>query len=116
MASLVTLQQLKGHLKLPDLGSPDPREEDLEIKLDAAEEIVLGHIARTDDEDWTAAIAAWTEETVPRRIKVAILMQAADLYRFRGDDAPADQRKAEEGFLAPDVRRLLVPFRDPTLR
>lgn len=118
MADLVTLEHGVRHLKLGPYvgGSPlSEREADVQAKLDAAEAIVLTHIARADDADWTAEIAAWTDVTVPRRIQAAILLQLGELWRFRGDDAAQDIPKREPGFLSPTVDALLKNYRDPAL-
>jgi hypothetical protein len=107
---LVTLEEFKRHLRLPeDLTEQD---DDLTLKLKLAQEIVLDYIAR-EDEDWTAEIAAWTNEDVPGPVQAAILVQGAELFRFRGDsDAP----QRDVGDLAPLVKSYLRRYRDPVVR
>ena len=109
MADLITLNQARLHLKL------DVSDADLSLKLEQAEAIVLNYIERSDDDGWTAEIAAWTDETVPRPVQAAILLQLGELFRFRGDDAAQDVPKREHGFLAPGIVALLHRYRDPVV-
>lgn len=111
--TIVTFQELRDHLGLP---SDPPNAADLARKLESAHAIVLDYIARPDDLDWTARIASWEvdggspHEDAPMDVHAAILLQAAELVRFRGDDleliAP-DQ----PGDLTPHVKRLLYRWR-----
>lgn len=124
MALIVTLAQLQAHLRLP-VGQSSPltdQEADLELKLEIAQDLVLAYVARPDDEDWTARLAMWVEgevtspaTEVPARVKAAILMQAAELWGFRGDDLDAPKREAP-GDLSPTIKALLYSLRDPMLR
>jgi hypothetical protein len=116
----VTLAQLQAHLRLP-VGVSSPAtaaEADLQLKLDAAEALVLQYIARPTDADWTATMAAWDGGSpavaVPATIQAAILLQAGELYGFRGDDLETVKREAP-GDLAPGIKALLYRFRDPAL-
>jgi hypothetical protein len=111
----VTVAQVKIHLKLPTVGSPDPQDADLELKRDQSEAIVKRYISRPDDDDWTDEIESWDESTVPGTIQAAVLLQVGMLWRFRGDDVHGDEPKAEHGFLAPRVVALLHSYRDPAL-
>ena len=116
MPTLITLQQAKNHLRLSDWGeSPNPEDDDLELKIDAAEAAVKTYIERSDDEDWADEIAAWTEITVPRDIKAAVFEMVSYLYRFRGDDVAQDQPKSEHGDLPQNVKMLLFRWRDPAV-
>lgn len=104
MASFVTTQEARLHMRWPVLaGSPPPDDSDLQGKLDAAEELVLGFIARPTDAARTAEIAAWagSPSAVPMLVRVAILMQCADLCVHRGDE------RLEARGLAPEVEALL---------
>lgn len=124
MALIVSLAQLQRHLRL-DVGQSSPLtddEADLELKLYAAQEIILGYIARPDDTNWSSLIEMWVEglvtspsTEVPRQIIAAILMQAAELWGFRGDDLEQPKREAP-GDLSPTIKALLYRFRDPALR
>ena len=113
MQNVVTLRQAKAHLNLP----PDVTvgDADLKLKLEAAHEIVADYLTqrRSDADEWTATVDAWTAATVPARVVHAILLQFGDLYRFRGDDADAPQRAPGE--LAQGVTALLYRLRDPAL-
>lgn len=106
MADLVTLDQAKKHLRLT--GSDD--DDDLRLKLLAAQAIIVDYLTSTD-EDWTATIAAWTDETVPEYVRASILLQFGELYRFRGDDI--DQPVRDPGTLSPTIRALLARARTP---
>jgi hypothetical protein len=114
--SLVTLEQAKRHLRIdvPTTPTPDPLDADLEMKMAAAEAIVLDYIGQLN-----VSPPAWVDETdCPPIIQAAILMQTAELWRFRGDDpgtvvsAPA---RADAGSLSPMIEGMLRRYRDPAL-
>lgn len=106
---LVSLEAFKEHLRL---GTGTEQDSDLLRKLELAEGLVLDYITR-DDEDWQAEIAAWTEDDVPAPVAVAILTQATEFYRFRGDtDAP----RRDPGDLSDQVKSYLRRYRDPVVR
>ncbi len=110
---LVTLRQAKQHLRLPlDVTSDDA---DLTLKLAQAEALVLDYVTqnREDNDAWTVIVDAWTSETVPVQIVAAILIQFAELYRFRGDDEQAPE--TPYGLLNTRVTALLHRLRDPAL-
>lgn len=113
MESLVTLAQAKAHLKLPTVTTDD---RDLQAKLDAAHEIVGDYIKqRRDDDDgvtWAETVDAWDADSAPKRVLQAVLLQFADLYRFRGDDEGA---KRGQGELSAAVTALLYRLRDPAV-
>lgn len=113
MADLVTLDQARKHLRLT--GSYE--DDDLQMKLTQAQAIVLDHVnqRRSDGDLWAAEIASWTEETVPRQVQAAILIQLGELYRYRGDDASDDNARRASGFLVPAVVSLLNRLRDPAV-
>lgn len=110
---LVTLQQAIDHLLLPivvDSDPIDPRQRDLELKLAAAEAIILGYL-KTVPAEWV------DETTTPADVQAAILLQCGELWRFRGDDRAnegADQ-DATLGQLSPTITNLLRRRRDPAL-
>jgi hypothetical protein len=107
---LVTFDQAKEHLKLPD----DIEVEDVERKIASATAIVLIHIRRT--------VNAWNENTDPNSdyefaiVQACILEVLGDLYRRRGDDLDERMEQPESGpWLRASVRRKLHPLRMPTL-
>lgn len=118
MADLITLQEAKRHLRLPEeFDSPlSAHDEDLQAKIDQATELVTGYVTHLlSDTTWPATVAGWTVATAPQVVRAAILRQTAELYRFRGDDPDTDQPVTDGGYLAPSVRTLLHRLRDPTL-
>lgn len=90
MATYVTLDEAKDHLR-ETWASGDPREPDLQMKLDAAEEAILEYL---DDVD---LVAPWTPATVPQRVKNGILLVVGELWRYRGDDGEAPARDESVG-------------------
>jgi hypothetical protein len=115
MEVLVTLKQAKLHLKVPlDVTADD---KDLQMKLDVAHDVIEDYIKqRRDDDDgvtWAATVDAWDSDTAPARVRQAIVLQFADLYRFRGDDTDAPKRGPGE--LSQGVVALLYRLRDPAI-
>lgn len=115
LQEIVTLEQAKAHLKLPDYDSPSAEDEDLQIKVYVAHELVFDYLTQRleDADEWEVEVRSWTTATAPKRVIAAILMVTAELYRFRGDDADAPAR--EMGTLSPAVIALLYRFRDPAV-
>lgn len=106
---LVSVDLVKQHLRL---ASDFTAEDDLiGTYILHATAAIVDYITR-DDDDWIAEIAAWTEDTVPPPVQAAILLQVAEIYRFRGDE---DGPNREIGFVSPQIRALLMPYRDPTI-
>jgi hypothetical protein len=117
--ALVSVAQLQAHLRLPIGSGTLTAEADLELKLSAAEATVLQYIERPTDAAWTATMASWgdggsPEVAPPPAVQAAILLQAAELYGFRGDDLETVPREAP-GDLAPTIKALLYRWRDPAL-
>ena len=110
LPQIVTLAQVKKHLRVASYDEDD----DIIDKLDQATSLVLDYVYR-DDDDWLETILAWTPSTAPRSIQAAILVQCAELYRFRGDDLPNEAPKREHGFLSPAVTAYLHRYRDPSI-
>jgi hypothetical protein len=108
MAALVNLDFALLHLNQRNV-DPD-RLIDIQDKLDLAEAIVLDWCNTTAY--WRAITVTWTEETVPRLVKAAILAQLAALFRFHGDD-PKDDVPLTEWKMSPIVEGLLQHYRDP---
>ena len=97
---LIALDDVKAHLYITDTA----HDADLSAKYDAAQERVLAHLAY-------AADPAWTEATVPRMVRHAILILTSALYEIRGgDDADENLHKAWAA-----VALLLSPYRDPAI-
>jgi hypothetical protein len=110
-AILVTLAQAKAHL-LRFEPAGDVLDDDLELKLAAAEAHVLALCSRTPT---SKAIAdAWTPATAPAAVVASILISFGELARFRGDDVDAVPRETGEDASA-HVRALLRPYSDPVV-
>lgn len=105
MAELVTLTTAKRHLRRTDCDTDD----DIRMKLAQAQAIVLDYISDETDATWTATIDGWTDETVPRSVEAAILLQLGYLFRYRGDEP--DEQKTENGDLPPGVKACLYRLR-----
>lgn len=112
MHRLVTLEQAKKQLRLP----VDESYEDDAInqKIGAAQRIVIDYISDDTDTDWTATIAAWTDDTVPEDVEEAILLMLTFLYHFRGDD-PEAWSHLEHGRVPLEVKMCLVRRRTPVI-
>ena len=122
---LATLTQLRDHLKLPQpTGSPavGSDDTDLQLKLDAATQLVCDYIEHRHpaDPEWTEEIENWSIDTSspsspavtpPPVVVLAVLEQAAEFYRFRGDDTSGDQpARSEYGCLSKSVEALLSRY------
>lgn len=125
---IVTLAQAQAHLRLSPMlaGSPgSPADDpDLQMKLDAATEAVCRRIAQRNPIDpfWIETIENWTttDEAIsptspagsppiavaPPVVRLAVLEQTAELYRFRGDDTAGD-RLENYGDLCDAIKSLL---------
>ena len=112
-AQLVTLDEAKDHLRLA-FAAGDPREADLQMKLDAAEAAILDYCNTT--ETWRAVTVTWTAGTAPRQVSAAILLLTGELWRFRGDDGSPDSPARDPlTDFSPQVCGLLRRTRDPVL-
>jgi hypothetical protein len=115
--TIVTVQQAQDHLSIPY----GQQEEDLELKIAAATQLVCEYISQRRDEDeqdaWILEIESWSlgSPEAPRIVVMAILVQVGELYRFRGDDAGSDAPKGDTGEPSPLVKRLLSRYRSPSL-
>lgn len=94
MAALVTVEDAKQRLRV------DFYDEDTDVvsMTEEATDIVIGYIKKPDH--------VWTAETVPFRIKAAILLVLARLY---------EGRDGKEPILTEAVKALLHRDRDPAL-
>ncbi len=100
MATFVTLDQVKGHLRITSTVE-DGLVQDY---ADQAEEKV---------DTWcNVPHVTWTSTTVPKVVVAAILKQTAELYRFRGDDLQGPPRESGEE-LSVEVRELLRAYHTP---
>lgn len=112
--ALVPLATALAHLRLvPSTGSPNPYEDDVQLKLDQATAIVLIHIKRQNYDEWSENTDPATDPEFAL-VQAAILKVLGNLYRFRGDDSQIPG--AVEGPMTPDIVRMLEPLRMPTLR
>lgn len=99
-APLVSLADAKQHLHLTDTS----HDADVTDKRDAAQEFVITKL-------FTAADATWTEATVPRAVRSAILLMLDALYERRGgDEGNEELRKAIQA-----IEDLVALYRDPTV-
>jgi hypothetical protein len=95
---LVTLPEAKAHLRILDT----THDADISQKLDTAQEAILAYEALAGD-------ATWTDATVPRAVKHAILLLLTHYYEDRGEDLERDEK------VWTAIRELLGRHRDPTL-
>ena len=117
MAVIVTLDQLKEHMKL---GTGTAQDDDLELKLDVAEEMVLDYMSQRlgspgIQSDWSDTVSAWDDSTAPRRVVHAILAMAAWLVKHTGDEHPDDTPQLDPGDLPREVKFLIYRLRDPAI-
>lgn len=92
-ADLVSLVTAKEHLRVIS----SDHDEDIQQKLDDAEDIVVDYLKKPDH--------GWTEGTVPPRVRAAILLVLGALFENReGGDPISDA-----------VRSVLWRDRDPAL-
>lgn len=108
MATFVTLEQAKRRLRVTSTAD----DVDLQDLVDQAEAHVIEWCSKTGRSK--AVADAWTPETVPKVVVAAILVQAAELDRFRGDDAAGPPRQAGEE-LGVAVRELVRAYHDPVV-
>jgi len=76
---------------------------DVQAKLDAAHEYVLGYLGAAVD-------PAWTPATAPKGVTQAISVMTAYLYEHRGDDPVINDVD-----IWTVLRSLLSHYRDPTV-
>lgn len=109
MTTFVTLDQVKARLRLTST------DEDVDVQAiaDEAEAQVIDWCSKTARS--AAIVATWTDAaTVPKVVVAAILNQAAERYRFRGDDTDGPKRDTGED-LSALVRELLRAYHDPAV-
>lgn len=116
LPEIVSVPMAREHLSLP----PEQNTADLQLKIDAATQLVCEYIADRNpaDEDWIAEIEGWTlgSPEAPAIIKMAVLMQVGEFYAFRGDHLASDRpAQLGHGHLSPLVTMLLHRYRSPSL-
>jgi len=117
--TVVTLEQARSHLNMPpSMGSPDPADADLQIKIDAATQLVCEYIADRNPADlvWIAEIESWGVAgspvvAPPALIQAAVLFQFGELVRFRGDEREGPLRDPYSS-LSPFVESILRRYHD----
>jgi hypothetical protein len=112
--SFVSLQQAKDHIR-DTTAAGASSDADLLLKLDAAEAAILDYIGATAY--WATVRDGWTNATVPAFVRAAILLQFAELCRFRGDDEAGQvpPRDPAQDF-SPTIVALLRRTRDPVVQ
>ncbi|WP_038777166.1 head-tail connector protein [Burkholderia pseudomallei] len=95
MSDLITLAQAKAQLRITDTDS----DEELKGLVTASSDIIVGYL-KTD------AAASYTADTVPPRIRTAVLLVLASLY---------EDREGANDPIGPAVQSLLMRDRDPAL-
>lgn len=98
MATYVTLDEAKDHLRV----TTNIEDADIQLKLDVAEAIILDYIKA----------ATPSNQTIFRG---AVLLQCAELYRFRGDSPGWEGQPMSDGQLSPAITNYLRRMRDPAL-
>ena len=114
---LVTLQQASDHLRR----DTDEDDADLEMKIEAASEMVAEYIGDATDA-WTDSAGDLIEDSngepigIPTRVKAATLMLIGYLYRERdGSQEYAVPTQWGFGYLPVGVVAMLYPLRKPTV-
>lgn len=99
----MTVQQAKDHLRIVTTDDDD----DIDLKLSAASEIVMDYIKKKDvPEDWISDHSPITYD-IPFPIKAATLLVLSELF---------ENREAQISLpISPSVEALLERFRDPAL-
>lgn len=120
---LITFDLAQGHLKrtIVSASPPSPEELDLRLKIDQAEDIVIGYVNQRliDGDIWAALVDAWdvtsTTYPPPPRVQAAVLVQLAELDRFRGDDVAGEPMRDAGMTIHPRAAGYLYPLRDPAM-
>ena len=112
---IVTLQQLKDHLKI----THSNEDSDLELKLQQACGLVLTYLKRTDlgspmPDDVSTIVPSELTPLELAVVQAAILKVAGNFDRFRGDELEGENPSTQE-FLTSDIRGILSMLRDPAL-
>lgn len=110
MVDLITVQQANDHLRLDmesDDGSPpdfseDERFDEVTRKIEEATDIVVSYLKKPDH--------GWTAETVPPRVRAAILLALSAIWEDREGTGDGDYLRSDGA-----IARLLVRDRDPAI-
>lgn len=116
MTALITIQQANDHLRLdlegdgssPESFDSDIRTAEVKLKMEQATDVVLDYLKVGQDSP-----PLWDEDTVPPRVRAAILLVLTSLY---DDKAAGEMLTGLAGNdLANPVVALLYRLRDPAL-
>lgn len=110
---LVTLQQASDHLRR-DTTADDA---DLEIKIEAASEMVMAYLKSGADVFTDTAGEVFTDTAgdpvgVPRWAQMATLLLIGYLYKDRDENTDSAY---DQGYLPKPITAILYPHRDPAL-
>lgn len=101
----ISLDVLKQHLRV----TIDDEDDLIALYLETAQHLVIDRLERaTTDTVLLAEFEAWDDETTPGGVKAAVLVQATELYRYRGDDEHTPV--TDDGRLSPRVESYLGPW------
>lgn len=107
MSTFVTLDQVKARLRINWTAD----DVDVQAIADQAEAHIVGWCSTTVRSK--AVADTWVDaSTVPLVVVAAILVQAGELFRFRGDE-PAGPPRQDGEDLTVQVRELLRAYHDP---
>jgi hypothetical protein len=107
VSTFVTLDQVKARLRITSTAD----DVDVQAMADQAEAQIVGWCSTTARAK--AVVDTWVDATtVPLVVVAAILVQAGELYRFRGDEVQGPPRETGEEF-GVQVRELLRAYHDP---
>jgi len=104
MSRFVSLERAVAHVR-----ASDSERDDVLEKLAAAEAMILGYVTTDAVDDWDSP------DTTPAAVRGAVLIQLAQLFRFRGDDERGAGPDYGGGQLSPEVRLILAPYHDPVV-
>jgi hypothetical protein len=112
MSNLVSLDEAKVRCRI----STTTQDEDADLQeiIDTAEELVLDFVSQRIGDTastWADTVAGWDEDTVPRRVRAAILITVVDSWRHRGDDDDGSAATA----MPTRAMSMLERLRDPAL-
>jgi Phage gp6-like head-tail connector protein len=108
MSTFVTLDRAKRWLRVTTTDD----DENLQDLVDLAEAHILDWCRKTARSK--AITDTWTVDSIPPQVVAAILVQTAELDRFRGDDPDGPPRQDPEE-LSVMVRELLRGYHDPVI-
>ncbi len=110
MSTFVTLDQAKARLRI----TSTDEDGDLQALVDQAEAHILNWCSVTPR--CQALVDGWIADpvTVPAVVVAAILVQAGELDRYRGDDPDGPPRASDES-LGVTVRELLRAYHDAVI-